>query len=115
MNRRDLRDDAVPKRGWTLMPQCVGWRPPSPPPDSPAVLHVGGFVHADGQFDPQVRVLAVLGDDHPVELSQLRPVGGRIQEHLKRGCRGGVGDSEFGFTHMLKQFKKTQKLIILII
>lgn len=53
--------------------------------DSPAVFHVGGFVHADGQFDLQLCVLAVLGDDHPVELSLLWPVRGWIQDHLKGG------------------------------
>lgn len=50
--------------------------------DSPAVLHVGGFVHADGQLDLQLGVLTVLGDDHPVELGLLWSVGGRVQDHL---------------------------------
>lgn len=55
------------------------------PVDSPTVFHVGGFVHADSQFDLQLCVLAVLGDDHPVKLGLLRPVGGRIQDHLGGG------------------------------
>lgn len=54
--------------------------------DSPAVLHVGGFVHADGQLDLQIRVLTVLGDDHPVELGLLRPVCGRVQDDLRWGA-----------------------------
>lgn len=60
----------------------------TPPPqnaDSPAVLHVGGFVHADGQFDLQGCVLAVLGDRHWVEFSLLWPVCGRTDDHLKDG------------------------------
>lgn len=52
------------------------------------MLHVGGFVHADGQLDPQIRVLAVLGDDHPVELGLLGSVRGRIQDHLQQGTEG---------------------------
>lgn len=67
------------------------------PADSPAVLHVGGFVHTDGQFDLQLRVLAVLGDDHPVELRLLRPVGGWIHDHLRGGGakrRAGIGQQE---------------------
>lgn len=55
------------------------------------MLHVGGFVHADGQFDLQVRVLAVLGDHHPMELGLLRPVGGRVQDHLEPGPGGVQG------------------------
>lgn len=66
-------------RLWTFWIWCSA--------DSPAVLHVGGFVHADGQFDLQLRVLAVLGDDHAVELGLLRPVCGWIQNHLRRGGR----------------------------
>lgn len=53
--------------------------------DLPAVLHVGGFVHADGQFDLQLGVLAVFGNDHAVKLRLLRPIGGRVQHHLKGG------------------------------
>lgn len=54
------------------------------------MLHVGGFVHADGQFDLQLRVLAVLGDDHAVELGLLRPVCGWIQNHLRREDGDGL-------------------------
>ena len=46
------------------------------------MLHVGRFVHADGQLDPQVRVRTVLGDRHAVELWLLGSVGGRVQDHL---------------------------------
>lgn len=60
--------------------------------DSPAVLHVGWFVHADGQFDLQLGVLAALGDDHPVELGLFRPVGAWIQDHLQSSTgRAGIG------------------------
>lgn len=55
--------------------------------DSPAVLHVGGFVHADGQLDLQVGVLAVLGDRHPVELGLLWAGGGRTEDHLRDSSR----------------------------
>lgn len=56
--------------------------------DSPAVFHVGGFVHADRQLDLQVCVLAVLGNHHVVELGLLWPVCGWIKDHL-RECRMG--------------------------
>lgn len=49
----------------------------------PTVLHAGRFVHADGQFDLQFRVLAVLGDNHPMELCLLWSIGGGVQDHLK--------------------------------
>lgn len=49
------------------------------------MLHVGGLVHADGQFDPQICVLAVLRDHHPVELRLLWTTGGGDQDHLKVG------------------------------
>lgn len=51
--------------------------------DSPAVLHVGGFVHADGQLDLQVGVLAVLGNGHPVELGLLWAAAGWTEDHLR--------------------------------
>lgn len=53
--------------------------------DSPAVLHVGRFVHTHGQFDLQLGILAVLGHQHAVEVGLLGPVGGGVQDHLKRG------------------------------
>ncbi|PWA19950.1 hypothetical protein CCH79_00016561 [Gambusia affinis] len=61
--------------------------------NSPTMLHVGGLVHADGQFDPQICVLAVLRDHHPVELRLLWTTGGGDQDHLKvvgRRARGYV-------------------------
>lgn len=47
------------------------------------MLHVGGFVHANSQFDLQVCVLAVFGDNHPVKLGLLWSVCGRVQDHLE--------------------------------
>lgn len=51
--------------------------------DSPAVLHVGRFVHADGQLDLQVSVLAVLGNHHPMQLDLLWAAGGWTEDHLR--------------------------------
>lgn len=55
--------------------------------DSPAVLHVGGFFHADGQLDLQVGVLAVLGNHHPVELGLLWTGGGWTEDHLRESSQ----------------------------
>lgn len=57
--------------------------------DSPAVLHVGRFVHADSQFDFQLCVLAVLGDNHTMELCVLWSIGSRVQDYL-RGRNGEI-------------------------
>lgn len=55
--------------------------------DSPAVFHVGGFFHADGQLDLQVGVLAVLGNHHPVELGLLWAAGGRTEDQLRESSQ----------------------------
>lgn len=51
--------------------------------DSPAVLHVGRFVHADSQLDLQVSVLAALGNHHPMQLDLLWAAGGGTEDHLR--------------------------------
>lgn len=53
------------------------------------MLHVGRFVHADSQFDFQLCVLAVLGDNHTMELCVLWSIGSRVQHYL-RGRNGEI-------------------------
>lgn len=53
------------------------------------MLHVGRFVHADSQFDFQLCVLAVLGDNHTMELCVLWSIGSRVQDYL-RGRNGEI-------------------------
>lgn len=50
----------------------------------PAVLHVGGLVHADSQFDFQIHVLTVLWNYHLVQLCRFGPISGGVQDHLDR-------------------------------
>jgi thiamine pyrophosphokinase len=46
------------------------------------MLHVGRFVHADGQLDPEVAVRTAFGHRHLVELGLFGAVGGRVEHHL---------------------------------
>lgn len=52
--------------------------------DVPAMLHVGGLVHADRQFDFQIHILAVLRHYHLVKLCRFGPVCGGVKNHLDR-------------------------------
>lgn len=49
----------------------------------PTVLHVRWFIHSHCQFDFQVAVLAVFGDDHFVQIRGLGAVGCWIQHYLQ--------------------------------
>lgn len=52
--------------------------------DVPAVLHVGGLVHANRQFDFQIHILAVLRHYHLVQLCRFGPICGGVKDHLDR-------------------------------
>lgn len=47
------------------------------------MLHVLRFVHANGQFDPEVIVRTAFGHGHLVELRLLGTVGGRVEYDLR--------------------------------
>lgn len=49
----------------------------------PAVFHILGFVHANGQFDPEVLVGASLGQGHLMEFRLLRAVRSRVEDNLQ--------------------------------
>lgn len=49
----------------------------------PAVFHILGFVHANGQFDPEVLVGASLGQGHLMEFRLLGAVWSRVEDNLQ--------------------------------
>lgn len=48
----------------------------------PTMLHVLWFVHANGQFDPEVVVRTAFRHRHLVELRLLGTVGSRVEHNL---------------------------------
>lgn len=73
--------------------------------DVPTVLHVGGLVHANRQFDFQIHILAVLRHYHLVQLCRFGPVCGGVKDHLDR-TRESKRETLLGPIHLDRQLER---------